>query len=128
MHSLLFRINDYCMIDEKTLAELKQALETEKEKLEKELSSFADKDEDDEYTARYVDYGDSEEDNAEEYRQHEVNLSLSKRLESSLVDTKEALAKINAGTYGVCEVCNTSINPERLKAYPAARTCIDCSN
>lgn len=35
-----------------------------------------------------------------------------------------ALARIDGGTFGKCEVCGNDIEPERLDANPAARTCI----
>jgi RNA polymerase-binding transcription factor DksA len=34
-----------------------------------------------------------------------------------------ALGKIEAGTYGVCEVSGMDIEEDRLEANPAARTC-----
>lgn len=37
-----------------------------------------------------------------------------------------ALDRIAAGTFGVCEVCEKPINPERLRALPFANLCIDC--
>lgn len=115
------------MLDKQLLESVEQGLLKEKQRLEQELLGLADKDEESkEYTTRYVDYGDSEEDNAEEYRQHEVNLSISKNLETALADVVLALEKISAGTYGVCENCKKEINPERLKAYPAAKICMDC--
>ena len=39
---------------------------------------------------------------------------------------KQALAKIDSGTYGVCERCDKKIAPQRLKALPYATTCIKC--
>ena len=36
-----------------------------------------------------------------------------------------ALAKFDAGTYGLCEVCQKPIAPARLEAMPATRFCID---
>lgn len=35
-----------------------------------------------------------------------------------------ALARMEKGTYGVCETCGKKIEAKRLKADPAARTCI----
>jgi DnaK suppressor protein len=37
-----------------------------------------------------------------------------------------ALARIDAGTYGVCVNCGAQIAPERLEAMPWATLCIDC--
>jgi DnaK suppressor protein len=44
-----------------------------------------------------------------------------------LADIDDALARREAGTYGVCERCGRAIGVERLAARPAARTCIDCA-
>ena len=44
-----------------------------------------------------------------------------------LADVEAALARREAGDYGVCESCGRPIAPERLAARPAARTCIDCA-
>jgi RNA polymerase-binding protein DksA len=40
----------------------------------------------------------------------------------------EALARIDAGTYGRCEQCGGRIQEERLEALPFATTCIDCAS
>jgi DnaK suppressor protein len=45
-------------------------------------------------------------------------------LETRYNAINRALARISAGTYGVCEVGGEAIEAERLAANPAARTCI----
>jgi DnaK suppressor protein len=40
---------------------------------------------------------------------------------------QEALARIDAGTYGLCTRCGKSITPARLAALPYASTCITCA-
>lgn len=37
-----------------------------------------------------------------------------------------ALQRLDEGTYGICEDCQTPISEERIKAVPFARRCIDC--
>ncbi len=37
-----------------------------------------------------------------------------------------ALAKIDAGTFGICEICEEPITVKRLEARPAAGLCIRC--
>jgi DnaK suppressor protein len=44
-----------------------------------------------------------------------------------LADVDAALARRDAGGYGVCESCGRPIAAERLAARPATRTCIDCA-
>lgn len=38
----------------------------------------------------------------------------------------DALRHLQDGTYGTCEDCTRQISPERLKAMPFARRCVDC--
>lgn len=53
------------------------------------------------------------------------NRALAGQLRAELEDVERALAKLDAGTYGTCEVCGNPIAPARLEAMPAARFCID---
>jgi RNA polymerase-binding transcription factor DksA len=39
---------------------------------------------------------------------------------------KEALARIDAGTYGICDTCDETISAARLTAVPMARRCVAC--
>ena len=39
-----------------------------------------------------------------------------------------ALARIEAGSYGRCERCGGTIDPERLEALPFATSCIGCAS
>jgi DnaK suppressor protein len=48
--------------------------------------------------------------------------------QTHLDDLDHALARLSAGSYGVCEGCRKPIAPERLAALPAVRTCFDCAN
>ena len=58
-------------------------------------------------------------------RQQVVALLDSARAQLAAVD--DALDRVAAGTYGVCETCGGEIAPERLEAIPGARTCISCA-
>ncbi len=49
-------------------------------------------------------------------------------LRDLLRDVEDALAKLDAGTYGRCEVCGEEIVAARLDAKPAARRCITCAS
>jgi DnaK suppressor protein len=41
---------------------------------------------------------------------------------------KEALARIEDGTYGICEECGEDISVPRLKARPVTTMCIHCKS
>jgi DnaK suppressor protein len=53
------------------------------------------------------------------------NRVLAGQLRGELEDVERALEKLDAGTYGVCEVCGKEISSARLEAMPATRFCID---
>jgi DnaK suppressor protein len=53
-------------------------------------------------------------------------ISVVRALRSNLLDVDRALAKMDAGTYGICERCGNPISPERLEALPWAMLDIDC--
>ena len=52
-------------------------------------------------------------------------MPLVEELEDKHTDVSEALDKMDEGIYGLCEECNEPIPLDRLKANPAARTCIE---
>ena len=39
---------------------------------------------------------------------------------------EEAVARIEIGSYGICEECEEKISEDRLRARPATTLCIDC--
>jgi RNA polymerase-binding protein DksA len=64
-------------------------------------------------------------DTADGYYQ-EFNLELLERDQTTLREVDEALERIEAGNFGLCELCGEPIVRERLKAMPHARNCIEC--
>jgi len=50
--------------------------------------------------------------------------ALATRLGESLEEVAEALARLDAGTFGHCLDCGDAIDPARLEAMPATRYCI----
>ena len=115
------------MLDKEFITERKKDLLSEKERLEKELGIIATK-EGDNYKTNFPDIGDEEEDNELEVSEYDQAIDAKNKLQGLLEETKEALEKIENNTYGYCDNCKEEIDPERLKAYPAAKTCIKCEN
>jgi RNA polymerase-binding protein DksA len=54
--------------------------------------------------------------------------ALAGSLRETLQEINDALAKMEAGTYGRCESCGQQIPEPRLEAKPAAKFCIDCAS
>ncbi len=46
--------------------------------------------------------------------------------EQHLLELGDALARLDAGSYGTCERCGRPIPAGRLEARPTARTCVSC--
>ncbi|OHA57468.1 MAG: hypothetical protein A2114_01565 [Candidatus Vogelbacteria bacterium GWA1_51_14] len=63
------------------------------------------------------------DDVAEKFEELEERRATEHTLENRLKEVTNALAKIKAGTFGLCEVGNEPIEEDRLAANPAARTC-----
>ena len=51
-----------------------------------------------------------------------------KELEAMLRDIERALAKIEDGTYGICDRCGRLIPEARLEARPWSVLCVDCAS
>ena len=58
--------------------------------------------------------------------EQDVNLGLMQNERTQLREIEDALARIDDGTYGVCEGCDKKIPKARLKALPFVRNCIQC--
>ncbi|WP_240917202.1 TraR/DksA C4-type zinc finger protein [Nocardioides sp. HDW12B] len=53
--------------------------------------------------------------------------TLVRQTEQHLVEVGAALARLEAGEYGVCERCGRPVPEARLEARPMARTCVTCA-
>ena len=58
----------------------------------------------------------------------EFALNLVSSEHDALFEIDEALRRIEARTYGVCEMCAASIERPRLKALPFAKLCVRCQS
>lgn len=116
------------MMDSSQIHSFKNRLEKERDILQGELSSLGMQNPanpaDWEPKAGMGEFGADRNDNADIIEAlHENNAAID-NLETRLREVNDALGRIDAGTYGVCEVSGDPIEVERLNANPAARTCI----
>jgi DnaK suppressor protein len=56
----------------------------------------------------------------------DLNIHMKERENKLIFKIKEALERIENGTYGICEVCGEKITETRLKARPVTTVCITC--
>ncbi len=105
----------------------KSTLLMQREQLVKELQTIAiHHQETDDWEARFDNTSVSEADDdlvgdsIEEAEEQVATLAL---LETRYRNIQRALQKIDTGSYGICELSGEPIEPDRLLAHPAARTC-----
>jgi len=115
------------------IAVQREALIKEKARLETELKEVATYDLDqDKYTPNFEELnpGDAEdiEEAGEETTALVENTATADTLIQSLNEVLSAIKDMEAGHYGWCENCREYIPEERLKVYPAAKTCIKCQD
>ncbi len=113
-------------LDTQVLERLKGKLLAEKARLEGELARMAKPtDVAGEYETRFENLGTDADENATEVETYVGNVAVEDTLETELKEVNDALSKMEAGTYGLCEKTGQPIPTERLDVYPAARTLVD---
>lgn len=63
---------------------------------------------------------------ATDARDREISLILTDRDRDKVQAIDDALGRIDDGTYGVCESCESDIAEGRLEALPFTRVCVSC--
>lgn len=97
----------------------------ERERLEGELAS-ADADLTDLLRYSGDGAGDDQADSGASALEREHELTLVNNTRDLLEQTKHALDRIAAGTFGTCESCGQPIGKARLQAFPRATLCVEC--
>lgn len=110
------------------LDELRAALDAELASLEEELSSHGrtipESGDWQGTTGGLVGEEADPNDAADQMEELATNVPLVEELEKRYKEVASALQNIEEGTYGVCEECDEAIPVKRLRANPAARTCV----
>ena len=111
------------MSTDAVLADLRAALETERDTLLQQLRDlgFGEGETGLEYDSNFA---DSSQVTAERGEAEARAASLREALE----DVTHALAKFEGGSYGKCESCGEQIAEARLEAMPSARYCMNCAS
>ncbi len=105
----------------------KRKLVEEKGHLEADLNYIGEKEKSGSYHARPAETDETgfRDEVADRLEELGGRVEAEGSLEARLISVTHALERMEAGTYGVCEVCKKEIEKERLEANPAARTCIE---
>ena len=70
--------------------------------------------------------GDDQADAGSKTFEREHEMSLANNAREMLLQVQHALARLDAGTYGICESCGKPIGKYRLQAFPRATLCLAC--
>jgi DnaK suppressor protein len=65
-------------------------------------------------------------DRASQESERNLELRIRERERKLIFKMREALQRIEEGTFGICEECEESISLQRLKARPVTTLCIEC--
>jgi DnaK suppressor protein len=107
------------------LAQLRAELEAEAAGLRADIARAAS-DIAERLTDAVPDAGDDQADAGTKASEREHELALTQNAQDLLDQGERALARIDAGTYGVCESCGQPIGKARLQAFPRATLCVMC--
>jgi DnaK suppressor protein len=100
------------MPNQDVLARIRADLERERDELRSQLEEQG------------IDFDENFADSGQVAAEQGEHRALIDRLTSALRDVDRALAKLDDGSFGTCEVCGDEIPEPRLEAMPSARYCI----
>jgi DnaK suppressor protein len=107
------------------LAEVRQTLEEEATGLRADIANAESQ-----VAARLdnglSDAGDDEADVGVKTFERDHEWAMASNAQNLLEQTEKVLARIDAGSYGVCESCGQAIGKARLMAFPRAVLCVSC--
>lgn len=114
-------------MDTATLKELRDQLNSERERLETAIAQL-DAEERDMLSEASGEnnYRDHMADQGSATFERELDMTLEENLREALVDVRSALIRMDEGTYSTCDRCGAEIPADRLRAMPTASLCIVC--
>jgi DnaK suppressor protein len=56
----------------------------------------------------------------------DMNIHIKERDSKLIIKIKQALERIEEGTFGICDQCGEEISEARMEARPVTTECIDC--
>ena len=110
-------------LDKETSNKMQKELLERKERVSKDLADITGGEG---ASAKFPDFGDKTDENAQEIGEYSTNIATEKVLESTLRDIDNSLDRIKKGSYGICKYCKKPIGKKRMMARPVASACVEC--
>jgi DnaK suppressor protein len=120
-------INIDNILDKDTVDNIKKELLLKKDQILEELKSITGNTSNSEkQKAKFPDFGNKNDENAQEIDQYSTNLATENVLGKTLRDINSTLDRIEKGKYGICKYCGKEIGKKRMLARPVASACVEC--
>ena len=110
------------MPNDTLLATLRASLEAERDHLRQQLADLGHGD------PGSLDFDENFADSGQVAAEQGETRVLAGQMADTLAMVDAALAKMDEGTFGVCERCGNEIAEARLEAMPTTRYCISCAS
>ncbi len=110
-------------LSEEQLAELKQTLEVQRSQLRQDIRDELLRTDEEQYGELAGQVHDTGDESVADLLA-DINTAVISQSIKALREVEAAQERMREGYYGRCEDCEVEIPFERLKAYPAARRCI----
>lgn len=107
-------------LSDQHIAILRRELEARRRQFEAELAHFET------WSMAQLGFGHALVDDASAAFDQATQLTLRQNTERLLAQALDALARLEAGAYGLCEGCGQAIDVERLQVVIDARLCLAC--
>ncbi len=104
-------------------AEVRRGLEMRRRELAAELERLTEPP----VGGAAVSFGKRVGDGTTEAVERLATTATARSLAASIADIDRALEKVDAGTYGFCDICNEPIAAARLEALTASTRCVGCA-
>ena len=105
------------------LEAIRHELEDRRDRARERLAALAERPE----RGSAVGFGKRIGDGTSEAVSRLTDVGVGDSLERGMHRTQRALAKLDEGTYGICDACGSVIPRGRLKAMPDAVLCVECA-
>jgi len=115
------------MVDQATQARLRAQLEEDLVRLEADIAALDHEERSSQSEASGENaYRDHMADQGSATFEREMDMTFEENDRDALDRVRDAIARMDAGTYGICTRCGAEIPTARLEAVPAASLCIQC--
>jgi RNA polymerase-binding protein DksA len=115
-------------LTKREMDEFRRLLEVERQRLSDELEAIEEHLPEVENISVDASGGYDEDlaDVASDTFEREKGMAIENSVNELLQQVEEALGRLEDGSFGICEICEQPIHPDRLRALPYARLCINC--